>query len=99
MGNPRCKWIRERLPLLTGDELVGLDRRRVERHLIGCPECRQHRVALANALEILHTASAYSPVSPEAPSLWPALARQIRESRRPAPTPVFSIAWPRWGWW
>jgi len=96
MGNYRCKWVRDRLPLLAGDELVGLDRRRVERHLIGCPGCRSRRIALTDALNFLHASSASSPASPEAPSLWPALARQIRESRRPSPAPAF--AWPRWGW-
>ncbi len=99
MGNPRCKWVRDRLPLLAGDELVGFDRRKVERHLIGCPKCRQHRIALADALDILHAASAHSPSQPDAPSLWPALARQISESRRPAPAPALSAAWPRWGGW
>jgi Putative zinc-finger len=89
MGNPRCKWVRDRLPLLTGDELVGAERRRVERHLIGCPRCRAHRVALGHALEVLHAAAAESPTGAGVPSLWPALARQIRESHRPAPAPAF----------
>ena len=89
MGNPPCKWVRDRLPLLAGDELVGAERRRVERHLIGCPRCRAHRVALGHALEVLHAAAAESPTGAGVPSLWPALARQIRESRRPAPAPGF----------
>jgi anti-sigma factor RsiW len=96
MGISRCHWVRDRLPLLAGGDLCGLDRRRVERHLIGCPQCRQHQAALGRALEVLQTVAASSPSSPDAPSLWPALARQIRESRRPAPTPTFpfALAWP-----
>jgi len=95
MGNPRCKWVRERLPLLAGEELRGMDLRRVERHLIGCPKCRYHRVSLDQALSVLHAASAHSPVPHDAPSLWPDLARQIRQSRKPAQTPLFS--WSRFG--
>jgi len=85
MGNPRCNWVSDRLPLYAGDDLRGLDRRRVERHLIGCPQCRQHQTALGQALETLRTAAAVTPAAPDTPSLWPALARQIREARRPAP--------------
>jgi predicted anti-sigma-YlaC factor YlaD len=91
MGNPRCHWVRDRLPLSVGDDLRGLDRRLVERHLIGCPQCRQHQAALGQALETLRTVAATTPTSPDAPSLWPALARQIRESRRPSPTPAFAF--------
>ena len=91
MGNPRCRWVRDRLPLLAGDDLVGPDRRRVESHLVGCPECRRHRVALGHALRALETASASSPARPDAPSLWPDLARQIRESRRPHRGPTFDF--------
>ena len=91
MGNPRCHWVRDRLPLSVGDDLRGLDRRLVERHLIGCPQCRQHQASLGQALETLRTVAATTPTAPDAPSLWPALARQIRESRRPSPTPAFAF--------
>jgi hypothetical protein len=94
MGNPRCHWVRDRLPLLVGDDLRGLDRRLVERHLIGCPQCRQQQAALGQALETLRTVAAITPTKPDAPSLWPALARQIRESRRPSPTPTFAFNFP-----
>jgi anti-sigma factor RsiW len=94
MGNPRCHWVRDRLPLLVGDDLRGVDRRRVERHLIGCPQCRQHQAALGQSLEILRTAAATSPAESDAPSLWPALARQIRESRRPSPKPALPFPAP-----
>jgi len=83
MSNPRCRWVRDRLPLLAGDDLVGPDRRRVESHMVGCPECRRHRGALGHAMLALEAASASSPSRSDAPSLWPDLARQIRESRRP----------------
>jgi hypothetical protein len=91
MRNPRCRWVRDRLPLLAGDDLVGPDRRRVESHLIGCPECRRHRVALGLALRALETASASPLARPDAPSLWPDLARQIRESRRSRRGPTFDF--------
>jgi anti-sigma factor RsiW len=91
MDKYRCRWVRARLPLLAGDELAGSERRRVERHLLGCSDCRQRRVVLTNALDVLHAAAAQSPVEPEAPSLWPALARQIRESRRPVESPGFAL--------
>jgi anti-sigma factor RsiW len=94
MGNSRCHWVRDRLPLLVGDDLRGLDRRRVERHLIGCPQCRQHQAALSQSLEVLRTAAATSPAESDAPSLWPALARQIRESRRPSPKPALALPSP-----
>ncbi len=94
MGNPRCHWVRDRLPLSVGDDLRGLDRRLVERHLIGCPQCRQHQAALGQALETLRTVAATTSTAPDAPSLWPALARQIRESRRPSPTPAFALPSP-----
>jgi anti-sigma factor RsiW len=97
MGDLHCKWVRDRLPLLAGGELLGLDRRRVERHLIGCARCRQDREALGQALDVLHAAATRSPADPDAPSLWPALARQIRESRRPAP--ASALAWPRFVLW
>jgi anti-sigma factor RsiW len=109
MGKLRCKWVRDRLPLLVGDELRGLDRRGVERHLIGCPQCREHQAALGQALGALRSVAAISPAAPDAPSLWPALARQIRESRRPSPTPAFAwslplpfasaLSWPRANPW
>lgn len=91
----RCRWVRDRLPLLTGGELTGADRRKVERHLIACPGCRDRKASLVGALAALHTAAGHLPAGlglgvgagAEAPSLWPALARQIREARH-EPTPL-----------
>jgi len=62
---------------------MGADRRKVERHLIACAGCRQHERSLVGALSVLHAAAAQALAAggDEAPSLWPALARQIRESR------------------
>lgn len=86
MWDDACRWARPRLPLMAGGELAGHDRRKAERHLIGCPDCRKHLDSLHEALGALHAlASAPAPAA-EAPSLWPALARQIRETRRPAPS-------------
>src|SRR4051812_48799928 len=85
LGFHRCRWVRDRLPLLAGGELTGPDRRAVERHLITCPGCRDHERSLSGALAALRGAAAATP-SPEAPSLWPALQRQIREERHAART-------------
>lgn len=74
-----CRWVQARLPLLAGDDLIGPDRRRVERHLIACAECRGRLKALRDALGALH-AAADLPLA--ADPLWPALEREIRESRR-----------------
>ncbi len=103
MGNPRCSWVRDRLPLVAGNDLLGSERRRVERHLIGCPECRRHREAAQRAYAVLQTAAEESAARSDAPSLWPALARQIQESRRPAGISAllisFGLARPRLRLW
>ena len=106
MWHDRCAWVRARLPLQAGDELVDLDRRLVERHLIGCADCRDRLEALRGTLGVLQAAAERSSAAAETPSLWPALARQIRESNRPA-TPAqtwdrvasWAPAWPRLAAW
>lgn len=89
MGNDRCRWVRHRLPLLAGGELEVRERRRVERHLIGCSACRDLLGASESALSALRAVALESPARFDAPSLWPALARQIRESRHAVPRPSF----------
>jgi len=83
--------VRERLPLLAGDDLQGPDRRWVERHLIGCSRCRQHHATLGEALRVLRFAATTPPILADTSSLWPALARQIRESRRPVQNTSFTL--------
>lgn len=95
-----CRWTRARLPLLAGGDLIGPDRRQTERHLIGCPSCRERLTDLQRSLEQLHQTAAVSPASPNAPSIWPALARQLREERHPA---RWTFGWTRlqgqsWAW-
>jgi anti-sigma factor RsiW len=86
-----CRWVRRKLPLLAGGDLLGPERRRAERHLVGCPDCRRVLESLRSALDVLHASAEASPVPAEASApLWPALERQIRESRRPLPA-----VWPR----
>jgi anti-sigma factor RsiW len=81
MKPDRCRWVAVRLPLLAGSELMGLDRRRVERHVLGCAKCRDRLAAHTRALDALHAAG--EPCSARGDgSLWPSLARQIHESRR-----------------
>jgi anti-sigma factor RsiW len=77
-----CRWVHTRLPLLAGDDLVGPERRWVERHLAGCAGCRERLESLREALGALH-AAASGPVAGETARLWPGLSREIRESRRP----------------
>jgi hypothetical protein len=83
----RCRWVRPRLPLLAGGELGVQERRRVERHLIGCPDCRDRRDASGEALTVLRAFAERPPARVDSPSLWPALASQIRQSRHVAPSP------------
>jgi hypothetical protein len=93
----RCRWVGRRVPLLVGDapELTGADRRKVERHLIVCPDCRKRQASLAGALDVLHAAAVGLEPTVTGPggggtlSLWPALERQIREERHaPRPSPL-----------
>jgi hypothetical protein len=87
----RCRWVRRRLALLAGDpeghDLRWDDRRHVERHLICCPSCRSERDTLLSAVGMLQEAGAVSPTTADAPSIWPALAQQIRGSRHVRPNP------------
>jgi anti-sigma factor RsiW len=95
----RCRWVRHRLPLLAGGELGVEERRKVERHLIGCPGCRDRRDASTGALAALRSFAEESPSDAEAPSLWPALDLQIRQSRHIPPRPPWwDLPVPRsWG--
>jgi anti-sigma factor RsiW len=95
--NNVCRWARPRLALLVGDELRGTERRKVERHLIGCDDCQVRLHSLRVAIESLRNVAAYShePATSSKPaSLWPALARQIRESKHHEPaTFAFRPIW------
>ncbi len=98
----RCRWVRHRLPLLAGGELGVEERRRVERHLIGCPGCRDRRDASSNALDALRSLAGESPVPADSPSVWPSLARQIRQSRHASARPAWwelppARPWPAFG--
>src|SRR5206468_8655959 len=89
MANPACEWVRARLPLWVGDgdgptepgdeggDLSIEDRRSIDRHLDACPTCREHRIALEQALGALARAAAMLSVPPDTPSLWPTLEPRI----------------------
>ena len=94
MWDSTCRWARPRLALLAGGELTGGDRRKAERHLITCGDCRSRLEALRESLGALRLVATGSAPSPDSPSLWPALARQMREARHPEPT-VFAFR-PMW---
>jgi anti-sigma factor RsiW len=85
MWGNKCGWSQARLPLLAGGELIGPDRRQLERHLIECPPCRERLVSMQSALGALRGAGEHAPIAPESPSLWPSLELEIRESRRALP--------------
>ena len=87
--NHQCRWVCRRLPLLAGGELAVEERRKVERHLIGCPDCQERRDASAVALTALRCLGEELPSKVDAPSLWPSLSRQIRQSRHASPV----LAW------
>jgi anti-sigma factor RsiW len=88
-----CRWARPRLALLAGGELTGIERRRAERHLITCGECRTRMESLQETIGALGLLRA-EVATADAPSLWPAVARQIQESRHPQST--ISFARPMW---
>ncbi|MDB5352524.1 MAG: hypothetical protein JWN86_3771 [Planctomycetota bacterium] len=94
MWDDTCRWARPRLPLLAGGELTGSDRRKAERHLIGCPECRDRLASFHVSLAAMQGLSEEPLALVNTASLWPALARQIREQRRSAPA-----SWSRPGFW
>ena len=92
-----CRWAKGQLPLWVGGDLIGTDRRRVERHLLHCPDCRIRRDALTQSLSAIHVLATDAPRRAVEPaSLWPSLAQQIQESRHPA---LGAISWWRLlGW-
>ena len=100
MWNDACAWSRTRLPLFAGGELVGSERRKTERHLITCSQCRDRLESLRSSLSVLKTLGMDSGPRFDHPSLWPALARQIRESRRePQSRPWMPTLRPSASWW
>ena len=60
-----------------------------------CNECRDRLETLRDSQAVLLAASNIDPVSPDSASLWPDLARRLRQARRPR----LRTAWgfePRW---
>ncbi|MDX2035208.1 MAG: zf-HC2 domain-containing protein [Isosphaeraceae bacterium] len=86
-----CRWIQSRLPLLVGDDLLSADRRRVERHLIHCVDCRARGQALDHAISRLRESSLVPAIS-NSSSIWPGLERQIQASRHEPSRSVWGIA-------
>ncbi len=68
-------------PNAEGGDLSVQDRRSIERHLVACSSCREHRSGLTPRLEALGVAAAALPAVPDAPSLWPELERRIAAYR------------------
>ncbi len=87
MGRSSCDWVHDWLPLLVddsdgldckGSDLNAEDRRLIEQHLTECSSCRQHRVALEQAMSVLSLAAADMTAGLRAPSLWPRLEARIQ---------------------
>ena len=96
-----CRWAKTQLPLWVGGELIGADRRRVDRHLLSCLHCRVRRDQLTQSLSAL-AVLVNKPLtdSSKLPSLWPAISQQIQESRHPlvSAAPWWRLlAWPMTG--
>ncbi len=60
-------------------------RRRAERHLIGCGDCRSRLDGLRRSVGLLRVAGGFAVPLAEPRPLWPDLAREIRERRRERP--------------
>lgn len=100
MMRDRCGWVSQRLSLLASDELIGLERRRAERHILTCGSCRARLAEFQSINRVVRLASQHPSPSGDSPSLWPALQRQLRESRQErAARPRTAWASPgvRWG--
>jgi hypothetical protein len=109
MGNPKCEWVRARLPLWVessedpseqndeGSDLSTEERRSVSQHLRGCASCREHESALKQALEALAAAAAVPRVPRDYPSLWPELERRIANHQNRNPNRLRQPLPLRWG--
>lgn len=97
-----CVWVRSRLPLLAGGDVLGLDHRRVERHLLRCPSCRTRLADLRASQAVLARAAVVDPTAPATATLWPALAEQIRANPRPSVRSAWTLHPTRrrrsWAW-
>lgn len=87
--NITCRWARARLSLWDDGQPAGHDRRKIERHLLLCSDCRSKleshreiRRVLARAAEGRPTCSSEAAASNE-DSLWPALSRQLADAAKP----------------
>ena len=100
MWNDRCRWVRHRLPLLAGDDLLGAERRRAQRHLLGCLPCQHRLEELRVALGVLQVAAAETPVRSGRPSLWPEVSRLVREERHATlSSRSWGVSWSNAGFW
>jgi hypothetical protein len=94
MNRMPCRWILQRLPLVSGGDLRGADLRAVEHHVRDCPSCRARLADHERSLQVLQAAAYDAGAEPVAkPSLWPGLAQRIREARR---EPVLRLS-AHWG--
>ena len=89
MDNPKCQWVKARLPLWVGEfdddcrpggeagELSATERRKIDHHLNICSTCQRYRAELEQTMGILAATAAELTTDPEAPSIWPILVHLL----------------------
>lgn len=73
-----CAETRDRLSAHLEDELRGRERKRVLRHLVRCPHCRQMLRSLARTVEGLRSLGRGANLPPTGPSVADAVVDRIR---------------------
>ena len=81
----RCRKVKKLLPDYIGDELPTKERRRIERHLDGCPNCKD----ALKILEELWRGIAHQPLPPKGEEFWQEFTRNVMmeiRGKHPIPT-------------
>jgi len=78
MWNLSCRKTRRLLALSAGNDLDERELAQAHRHLAACPHCRIVWQRLKQSQQVLERASAAPAESERLPSVWPAVARQVR---------------------
>ncbi len=83
----RCVGMRKQLALLVGDDLPERNKRLVELHLSGCPDCQGYLASLRRARAAMLVCEEATGITR---SLWPALERRLEGA---AAAPSVRAAW------
>ncbi len=90
-----CRRARRLVALAVGDDLTAQERLALERHLAGCPDCRQYQAELERRLAPVR---AFETAPADDESLWPAISERLELVRPPRRrewsewTPLVAIA-------